>query len=208
MLFDSDGVLVDSHLDGHRAWFQLADEFDFDLDDEVFGSLAGIRPSDSLARFVNRSRLTVAIARLEDLEVDLAATTLALPGAHQLVNSIPDDRWAIVTSASRRLGCARWDGAELPAPRVIVASEDVVNGKPDPEPYRNAAAQLGVDIERCLVFEDSPGGGQAGLAAGAQVVAVGGQDWPGSPVARVSSLAEVGCTVTDDGLLAISIRGS
>lgn len=204
ILFDSDGVLVDSHLDGWRAWSQLSDEYDFPLDDDVFATLAGIRTSDSLGRFVEPERVSEAVSRLEDLEVELAANTPPLPGAIELLSSIPADRWAIATSASRRLGLARWAGAGIPLPPVVIAAEDVAEGKPHPEPYFNAAAALGFDVADCLVVEDSPGGGQAGFAAGAQVLAVGDQRWTVEPQWRVADLSSVSCTVTEEGLLKIT----
>ena len=55
---------------------------------------------------------------------------------------------------------------------VVVAGDDVAHGKPDPEPYLRAAELLGVDITRCVVFEDSPTGLAAGHAAGAAVIGV------------------------------------
>jgi sugar-phosphatase len=204
ILFDSDGVLVDSHSEGRRAWSQLGREFDFTMDDERFATLAGIRTADSLARLVAPARLDDAIARLEDIEVGLAATTRPLPGACELVSTIPSERWAIVTSASRRLGSARWAAAGIPQPRVVVCAEDVIEGKPHPEPYLYAASQLGTEITECLVVEDSPGGGRAGLIAGARVLAVGAHDWSLHPTWRVSSLSGVRCAVTDQGVLSIS----
>ncbi len=196
ILFDSDGVLVDSHLDGHRAWTELASEFDFTLDDETFASLAGIRPADSLRRFVTPDRLAEAVTRLEDLEVSLATDTPALPGARQLLTALPAHRWAIATSASRRLALARWNGASIPVPAIVVSAEDVANGKPDPEPYLRAAAALGVDPASCIVFEDSPSGGKAGIDAGMTVVAVGDQPWPFEPTARIETLEQVTATST------------
>ncbi len=208
MLFDSDGVLVDSHRDGWQAWSQLATEFDFALDAELFASLAGIRTADSLARFIEPSRLDEAIARLEDHEVELAASTPRIAGAQELVASIPDRRWAIATSASRRLGLARWAGAGIPAPNVVVTAEDVVNGKPDPEPYVTAANLLGFGIAECVVVEDSPGGGRAGTASGARVLAVGDQDWPDAPTWRVRDLTSVSCAVGESGRLSLTITES
>lgn len=205
ILFDSDGVLVDSHSDGQRAWCQLSGEYDFTLDDEVFASLAGIRTKDSLARFVAADSVAEAVSRLEDLEVEFAVGTRSLPGAHELVSSIPGDRWAIATSASLRLGFARWTAASMPIPDIVIAAEDVSHGKPHPEPYLTAASRLQVDIADCLVVEDSPGGAQAGRAAGARLLAVGDQEWQFEPESRVPDLAGVECSVTQGGLLWITV---
>ena len=103
----------------------------------------------------------------------------------------PADRWAIVTSATRRLGVARWTGASLPPAAQSVTFDDVTHGKPHPEPFLAGALRLGVPAERCVVFEDSASGGDAAAAAGASVVAVGGQPWRFTPAARVRDLSHV-----------------
>ena len=207
VLFDSDGVLVDSHAAGKQAWEQVGAEFGFEIDDEIFASLSGVRAEDSLARFVAPDRWSRAVARLEDLEVEAASASLPVAGALALVGTIPDDRWAIVTSASRRLGIARWRGAGIAIPPNIVTAEDVTNGKPNPEPYVRAATLLGVDIADCLVVEDAPSGGRAGRAAGAKVLAVGSLDWSFEPSSRVADLTAVDVAVSADGRLGVTIGG-
>jgi sugar-phosphatase len=92
------------------------------------------------------------------------------PGAHAALAALPDDRWAIVTSGDRRLAKARIAAAGLPVPRVLVTSDDVRAGKPDPECYLLAAADLGAEPGRCLVVEDAPAGVAAGRAAGMAVL--------------------------------------
>jgi sugar-phosphatase len=97
----------------------------------------------------------------------------ALDGARELLAGLPAERWAIVTSATRVM-VERWlPAVGLPTPRILVAVEDVVNGKPAPEPYLRAAELLGHAPARCLVVEDAPAGIAAGKAAGATVLAVG-----------------------------------
>lgn len=207
-MFDSDGVLVDSHLDGHRAWMQLADEFGFELIDKVFASLAGIRPADSIARFVPGARIDEAVARLEDLEVGLASSTTPLAGAPELLGFLGSGSWAIVTSASRRLAVARWAGASIPVPDVVIAAEDVTLGKPHPEPYMVGAEALGVDVTDCIVFEDSPSGAASALRAGARVIAVGAQPWPSEPAARIRDLADVSISIDGDQRLIITLTAA
>ena len=97
---------------------------------------------------------------------------LPLPGARELVSSVPADRFAVVTSGSRALAVARLRAAGLPVPKVLVTAEQVEAGKPDPAGYLRAAALLGVDPSECLVLEDAPAGVAAGLAAGMTVIAV------------------------------------
>ena len=193
VLFDSDGVLVDSHEATLDAWRQLAAEFELDFA-ALCAELAGVRAEDTLARHVPVARLAEAVARLEDLEVAGSASIEALPGACELIEQLGGSRWAIVTSATERLARARWKAAGIPIPADFVTAEMVTAGKPDPEPYLVAAATLGIDPGRCVVFEDSPSGGVSGVAAGAEVVAVGPVPWPVDPLARIDDLGRVSCT--------------
>src|SRR5699024_1964809 len=95
-----------------------------------------------------------------------------VPGAPQFLASLPAQRWAIVTSAPRRLAERRIAAAGLPMPRVLVTGDDVEHGKPAPDPFLLGARRLGLDASRCLVFEDAPAGVAAAEAAAAQVVVV------------------------------------
>src|SRR5262249_31738387 len=95
-----------------------------------------------------------------------------LPGACELVESVPADQFAIVTSGSRQLAIARLRAAGLPVPEVLVTAEQVDDGKPDPAGYLRAAELLGVDPAHSLVLEDAPAGVEAALAAGMTVIAV------------------------------------
>jgi sugar-phosphatase len=192
VLFDNDGVLVRSHAQTELAWATLADEFGIPFD-RLLGEGMGVRAADTLGRLVSGDQLDAAVARLEELEVGLGPQTEPMPGAVELASTLPIDRWVVVTSAARPLAEARWRGAGLPFPKRSITADDVTRGKPDPEPFLAGARLLGVDPERCVVFEDSPAGGQAARAAGAQVVAVGEQTWPDEvrPVARVADLTGV-----------------
>lgn len=190
VLFDSDGVLVDSHAQVDVAWRALAGEFglDFDL---LAEQLVGVPARQTLARHLSGDRLDAAVDRLEQLEVATAGSTVAIAGARALLANLPTGRWGIVTSASRRLGEARWRGAGLVVPDHTVTADDVACGKPAPDPYLAAAALLGADPSRCLVFEDSAAGGDAATAAEIPVVAVGCQPWRVRPIARIRDLGEL-----------------
>ena len=190
VLFDNDGVLVDSHHETEEAWRQLAREFDLDIT-PLLVELVGVRAVDTLGRHLPPDQLGPAVDRLEDLEVELAPDTRPLTGAIELLDQLPAGSWTIVTSATRRLAEARWRGAGIPIPDHPVTAEDVTRGKPDPEPFLAGARRLGVDPTRCVVFEDSPSGGAAGSAAGAVVVAVGDQRWAREPAVRVADLTQV-----------------
>lgn len=190
VLFDSDGVLIDSHGVVETAWRQLCAEFELDAD-RLVGEQAGLRAEDTLGRFLDGERASRAVARLEELELELAGQVEAMPGALGLIGEMGSFPFAIVTSGSRRLATARWRTAGIAIPRVTVTADDVVRGKPDPAPYLAAAHLLDVDPGTCVVFEDSPSGGASAFALGGEVVAVGGQAWPTEPALRVSSLEMV-----------------
>ncbi len=109
---------------------------------------------------------------IEDMEVADVADLRVLPGVKALLASLPPERWAIVTSAQRRLLLARLTAVGLPVPERIITGEMVERGKPDPEPYRRGAELLGFRPEECVVVEDAPSGVGAGKAAGCRVLAV------------------------------------
>ncbi len=190
VLFDNDGVLVDSHPQVIAAWTQVASEYDLPIE-PLLTELAGVRARDTLGKYLDGEDLDTATQYLEDLEIASAGETLPLTGALRLLDALPDGRWTIVTSGTNRLARARWNGAGIPIPPQVVTAEDVGRGKPDPEPFLTGAARLGVDPSRVAVFEDSPSGGAAGLAAGAIVIAVGNQEWDQQPHARVQDLRDV-----------------
>ncbi len=204
MLFDSDGVLVDSHQQVVESWTRLAAEYGLDID-RLLMELVGVRAVDTLGRYLTGDRLVSACDRLEDLEVETASGTVPIAGAAELLRALPAGRWTIVTSATRRLGTARWRGARLPVPDPLVTADDVTAGKPDPQPFLTAARVLGVEPARCVVFEDSAAGGRAALAAGAAVVAVGDQPWPFEPAARVPDLRSVRVDPGEGVVLAITL---
>ena len=170
LLFDLDGVLVDSTPAVARVWTKWALAHGFDPEETV--RLAHGRPSLATIRdLLPHGDYETENALVLRGEIEDIAGVVPLPGARELLNSLPDERWAIVTSCSRPLAEVRLRAASLPVPQRLLTSDDVKNGKPDPEPYLKGAALLGVPAPRCLVFEDAPAGIRAGKAAGALVVA-------------------------------------
>ena len=150
-----------------------------------------------------------AVARIEQLEVDdvPGGGAVLLPGTAEFLASLPADRWAVVTSATRRLADARLDAVGI-LPKTLVTADDVTRGKPDPEPYLLAARQLGVDPARCVVFEDAPAGLQAGRAAGMTTVALATTHEARELTADlvVGDLSALSALVSGDGV-EIRIRG-
>src|SRR5258705_10069593 len=109
---------------------------------------------------------------VEQREMEELEGVVAIPGARELLDQLPDDRWTIVTSATRLLAEVRLRAAGLRIPDKIVTANDIQHGKPHPEPYLKAAAALGFPAKDCLVVEDVPAGIQAGLSAGSRVIAL------------------------------------
>jgi mannitol-1-/sugar-/sorbitol-6-phosphatase len=170
LLFDLDGVLIDSTPAVARVWHRWAVEHNFDP--EMVVHKAHGRPS----RTTIRELLPNADIQLEDREVerremeDLEGVVL-LPGARELLTALPPDRWTIATSCTRPLAEVRLKAAGLPSPKTMITSSDVKIGKPDPEPYLKAAAKLSFNGSECIVVEDAAAGVRAGKAAGARVIA-------------------------------------
>jgi HAD superfamily hydrolase (TIGR01509 family) len=171
VLSDLDGVLVDSLAQIETTWRAFAERHGLDAE-AVLGHIHGRRAIDSIRALAPDADVGEELARLEQHEVELAPGLRSLPGAVELVAHVPADRFAIVTSGSRRLALARLEAAGLPVPKVLVSADEVDAGKPDPRGYLQAAAALGVDPADAVVLEDAPAGVAAGIAAGMTVVAV------------------------------------
>ncbi|MEV7870000.1 HAD-IA family hydrolase [Streptomyces sp. NPDC088124] len=173
LLFDNDGVLVDSDHGVDQAWSQWARDRDLPAE-QVTAMVHGRRSADTVALLVaDPEERPAALAAIDRLEVEAAATTTEIPGALDFLESLPNGRWAVVTSGVTALARARLTAAGLPTPPVLITADDVIHGKPAPDGYRTAAERLGFAPTRTVVFEDSTAGAKAGVAAGATVIGVG-----------------------------------
>lgn len=173
MLFDNDGTLVSSLRSVERCWTRWAGEYGLTAEAFAAIELHGRTAADLAAALLPAALVPQAVARIEQLEVEDVphGGVRLLPGTRDFLDALPADRWAVVTSATRRLAEARL-GAVGILPKTLVAADDVTRGKPDPEPYLLAARLLGVDPADCVVFEDAPAGLRAGRAAGMATVAL------------------------------------
>jgi sugar-phosphatase len=175
VLFDCDGVLVDSLASVDRAWLRWSNRYGLDAD-EVAGMIHGRRSADTVALLIEPPRRAEAVAAIDEYELEDAASVTAIAGARELVGCIPHGAWALVTSGKEALARARLEAAGIEAPDVFIAADDVERGKPAPDPYLAAAAALGVRPGDAIVVEDSPSGVESGQRAGAGgVVGVGSQ---------------------------------
>jgi sugar-phosphatase len=171
ILFDMDGVLINSTPAVGRVWRQWAIEHGFNPE-EVVRQAHG-RPSLATVRdYLPDGDHEAENREIERREIEDIAGIFSWPGARELLTSLPPDRWAIVTSCTRPLAEVRVRAGGLPIPQVFLTSSDVQNGKPHPEPYEKGAAALGFASSDCIVVEDVPAGVRAGKAAGARVIAL------------------------------------
>ncbi|MDI1315180.1 HAD family hydrolase [Prosthecobacter sp.] len=172
ILFDMDGTLLDSHVAVERVWRNWAAAYGRDSG-PVMKVSHGRRTIDTIRAFAIPGLDEEAEARkIEALEIADTDGIVAIPGAADLLARLPADRYAIVTSASRALATQRLKAAGLPIPAFMINAEQVTHGKPDPEGYNKGAGLLGTTADQCLVFEDAPAGIEAGLRAGADVIAI------------------------------------
>jgi mannitol-1-/sugar-/sorbitol-6-phosphatase len=173
LLFDADGVLVDSDGSVRSAWTKWASEYHLDPD-TVFDMVHGRRAAETVALLVSEEQREEAVASIDRYELEDAASVPAIPGATPLLRALPHGRWAVVTSATRSLGTARLRAAQLEMPDVLVSGDDVNQGKPAPDGYLLGATLLRANIEECIVIEDAASGIAAARAAGvAMVIGVG-----------------------------------
>ena len=207
ILFDMDGTLIDSTPAVLRAWTTWAGEHDITA--EQLLSRHGIPSAAVVRSLIAAEGQAAAIARINELELEDVHDIVVLPGAADALAAVHDARSAIATSCNTPLAQARMTAAQLIPPRVLVTADDVVRGKPAPDPYLEAAARLGVAPERCLVVEDAPAGLASAKAAGCATLAV----ITTTPMeqldadAVVPDLAHVRFSVDDDGRIGVSAAG-
>jgi len=204
MLFDMDGVLVSSIASANRCWKLWAKHYGVANWQDV-EIPHGTRAEEIVQLLAPHVDVAEGLHRIEDMEIADVHDIVTLPGARDLLQSMPLERWAIVTSATDRLLQARLRAAGLPQPDRLISANVVTRGKPDPQPYLMGAARLGVAATDCLVFEDAPSGVRAGVAAGARVVGVLGTTPAETLLAEgaswlVPSLAAVRAIAGADGL--------
>ena len=192
LLFDLDGVLADTTALVEATWANWAESRGFDQDlaarvhgrptAEIIGDLAPELDPEQEAR------------EIESSQERRIPSVSPVDGALELVSSLPAGSWAVVTSGTRAQASARLAAIGLEPPEVVITSEDIAAGKPDPEPYLAAAARLGVRPDECVVFEDAPAGIESGRAAGMRTIGLTttmGPDLLGGADHVVASLRQV-----------------
>jgi sugar-phosphatase len=173
VLFDMDGTLVDSTALVEEVWTEFSHTHGLNAAQVI--AFAHGRPSrDTISTFLpDQEDLARALESFHHVEATRFSAVTAIPGARDVVASLPTGRWAVVTSAIREPAKERLAAVGMPLPTVLIGADDVRAGKPHPEGYARAARELGFAPQDCVVFEDTAAGIEAGLAAGCQAVVVG-----------------------------------
>lgn len=202
ILFDLDGVLVDSTPSVSRQWSLWARENHIDPKKAV--EIAhGRRTIESVRLLAPHLDAEAETKKIEQREVDDNEGVIVMRGADKLLESIPPARWGVVTSGTRRLAASRLKVGNLPVPKVLISADDVVNGKPNPEPYLKGAERLKIKPAECLVIEDAPAGIASAHAAGMNVIALT-TTYEATALkeadAIVPALKDVTVSITDGGL--------
>jgi sugar-phosphatase len=171
ILFDLDGVLVDSTPAVARCWSRWAVQYGFNADEIVHRAHG--RPSIvTLRELMPDGDYEAENRKVEEWEIADTDGVVPLPGVMEILRALPPDQWTIVTSCTRPLAEVRIRVAGLPRPAKLVTSGDVQRFKPDPDPYLKGAELLGLAPADCVVVEDAPAGIRAGRAAGSRVLAL------------------------------------
>ncbi|UPG86747.1 HAD-IA family hydrolase [Luteibacter aegosomatis] len=174
LLFDMDGTLIDSRVVVEKIWKRWCDAHGIDWHD-VLPRLHGVRMYDSVKQFTPPGLdVQAEYEKLYAEEVEDVDGIVPIPGAPELLAMLPPDAWTIVTSADTVLAKARLGAAGIAVPPRMVTGEIVTHGKPHPEAYLLGAERMQAEPKDCLVFEDARAGIEAGLAAGARVIAIAG----------------------------------
>ena len=200
ILFDLDGVLCDSTRQVDREWREWAARKGVD-GDAVMAIAHGVRTIEVIRQVAPHLDVEAEAAAIEDHEAHDQTGVVVMPGALDLVQSIPEGRWGVVTSGSRLLAESRLQHCGLPVPEVLVTSDDVTNGKPHPEPYLKGAQRLGFAPGDCVVIEDAPAGIQSARASGMRVIGM-------ASTYAVAKLAEADAVVQKLGRIQVTANGT
>jgi len=171
LLFDLDGVLIDSTVCIVRHWQQWAKKHNLNLDD-IMSIAHGRRSVETIQLVAPQLAAEEEAERFAAVEAADTKDVVLLEGAGPLLRLLPSNAWAIVTSGSKNVATARLNQTGLPIPDILITADDVTKGKPDPEPYLLAAEKLAIPPERCVVIEDAPAGIDSALSAGMQTIAI------------------------------------
>lgn len=185
LLFDLDGVLVDSAECVERTWHRWAEAHDLDPA-AVIRAAHGRRTIETIRLVAPHLAAEAEVARLAASESNETEGVHEVSGARELLEVLPERSWAVVTSGIRVVAELRIRHTRLPTPPVLVCADEINAGKPDPEGFLTAARRLGVEPRCCVVVEDAPPGIEASRAAGMRSIGVVGT-YPREKLARADA---------------------
>ncbi len=171
ILFDLDGVLVDSAACVERHWRRWANSHGLDAE-RILRVAQGRRTAETIATVAPHLDAELESAELVRGEENDVVGVYEVAGARELLGCLQRDAWAIATSGNTRTALTRLRHTGLPEPAVLISADDVSRGKPDPEVYLLAARRLGIAAGDCVVVEDTPAGVEAARAAQMRVIAI------------------------------------
>ena len=171
ILFDLDGVLVDSAECVERTWRKWATDHELDPE-RVIAAAHGRRTLETVRMVAPQLSAEAELATLAASESTTSEGVYEIAGARELLEQLPAAKWAVVTSGIRAVAEFRLRYARLPVPPVMICADEITRGKPDPEGYLTAATRLGYSPDDCLVIEDAPAGIESARAAGMRVIAI------------------------------------
>ncbi len=171
VLFDLDGVLVDSTKSVVKLWTEWSERNRIPPA-RTLGIIHGRRTMEALELLAPHLDIQSEAEKIEAGITLKKGGTLAIPGADKLLEALPPDRWCVVTSGLKEFAKIRLNDAGLPVPNILVSAEDVTHGKPHPEPYLKGAKLLGKAPADCLVVEDASNGIKSAHAGGMRAVGI------------------------------------
>ena len=202
ILFDLDGVLVDSTPSVTHQWLTWAQENNI-APETMRPIMHGRRTLEVVQLAAPYLDAEAEAKKIEQRGAEDFERVSVMPGVAELLRLLPAERWAVVTSATRYVATTRLRHFNLPLPRVLISADDVIQGKPDPEPYLKAAQLMGMNPAECLVIEDSPAGIRSAHAGGMKVIGVA-STFPASELrqadAIVTAIQDIRVSIVDGEL--------
>ncbi|KAJ1917802.1 hypothetical protein H4219_002992 [Mycoemilia scoparia] len=173
LLFDLDGTLIHTLKCTENVYTWFSNKHGVDPK-TVYHACHGVPTLKVLQTFFPKEVQNIeTVNMLEGMAVEDYDSIFPIPGALELLGSLPPNKWTIVTSGTRMLATKRLEYLKFPQSQSdMITGDEVFNGKPDPEPFNRGAANLGLDPSKCVVFEDALAGIKSGKAAGSIVVAL------------------------------------
>lgn len=171
ILFDLDGTLVDSTRCIEKVWKDWGLANNLDLSELMF-FIHGTTAKHVISKFTPNLNLIEEYQKLLEIELSKVNETKLIPGVINILKSLEKANWGIVTSSPHELALAKLREHNIPIPEVLITADDVLNGKPHPEPFLLAANKLNIAADECLVFEDSNAGIQSAFDANMQIIQI------------------------------------